>query len=66
MTTGLLTLVFAWRASVGWKAVLAGNSDKLFAASLITAMLVGSVVMLVLLQLGRETPDDKPPGDPSA
>ena len=66
VTTGLLTLVFAWRASVGWKAVLDGNSDKLFAASLITAMLLGSVVMLVLLQIGRETPADKPPGDPPA
>ncbi|MSU28458.1 MAG: hypothetical protein EXS27_11160 [Pedosphaera sp.] len=66
VTTGLLTLVFAWRASDGWKAVVAGNSDKLFAASLITAMLVGSVVMLVLLQIGRETPGDKPPSDPPA
>ncbi len=66
VTTGLLALVFAWRASVTWKAVIAGNSDKLFAAGLITAMLVGSVVMLVMLQIGRETPADKPPGDPLA
>ena len=48
-TTGLLALVFAWRASVGWLAVLDGKSEKLFAASLITVMLVGSAVMLLAL-----------------
>ena len=46
VTTGLLVLVFTWRASVGWLAVLDGKSEKLFAACLITAMLAGSVVML--------------------
>ena len=45
-TTGLLTLVFAWRASVGWLAVFDGKSEKLFAAVLITAMLAGSAAML--------------------
>lgn len=49
VTTSLLTLVFAWRASVGWLAVLDGKSEKLFAASLITVMLAGSVVMLTVL-----------------
>lgn len=39
VTTGLLAVVFAWRASVGWLAVLGGKSEKLFAAVLITTML---------------------------
>ena len=46
VTTSLLALVFAWRAIVGWLAVLDGNSEKLFAASLITVMLAASVLML--------------------
>jgi len=49
VTTGLLALVFAWRASVGWWAVLDGKSEKLFAASLITVMLAASAVMLPAL-----------------
>ena len=48
-TTGLLALVFAWRASVGWLAVLDGQSEKLVAAVLITAMLAGSAAMLPAL-----------------
>ncbi len=48
-TTGLLALVFAWRASVGWRAVFDGQSEKLFAAVLITAMLAASAVMLPAL-----------------
>ena len=54
-TTGLLTLVFLWRASLGWLAVLDGKSEKLFAASLITVMLAGSVVMLPALMRARKT-----------
>ena len=46
VTTSLLALVFAWRAIVGWLAVLDGKSEKLFAASLITVMLAASVLML--------------------
>ena len=60
MTTGFLTLVFAWRASVGWLAVLDGKSEKLFAAVLITAMLAGSALMLPCLLKAR-----KPAGTPS-
>ncbi len=60
VTTGLLALVFAWRATVGWLAVLDGRSEKLFAAVLITAMLAGSALMLAcLLKTG------KPAGTPS-
>jgi hypothetical protein len=49
VTTGLLTLVFVWRASVGWLAVLDGQSEKLFAASLITLMLAASAALLPAL-----------------
>jgi len=49
MTTALLTLACAWRASVGWRAVLDGQSEKLFAALLLTVMLVASVTMLPAL-----------------
>jgi uncharacterized membrane protein (UPF0136 family) len=65
-TTGLLVLVFAWRASVGWLAVLDGKREKLFAASLITLMLVASVLMLLCLLKARKTGDaGKPDGAPS-
>ena len=53
VTTGLLSLVFAWRASVGWLAVLDGHSEKLMAASLITLMLAASVAMLPVLFRAR-------------
>ncbi len=53
--TGFLALIFAWRASMGWLAVLDGKSEKLFAAALITAMLAGSVVMLPALMRARKT-----------
>ncbi len=48
-TTGLLALVFAWRASVGWLAVFDGKSEKLFATVLITAMLAASAAVLPAL-----------------
>jgi len=58
ITTGFLALVFSWRASVGWMAVMDGKSEKLFAAILISAMLVGSVVMLVaLVRAGKSIPE---------
>jgi len=52
-TTGLLALVFTWRASVGWLAVLDGHSEKVTAASLITVMLAASVAMLPVLFRAR-------------
>ncbi len=55
VTTGFLALVFIWRASVGWLAVLDGKSEKLFAAVLITAMLVGTALMLPCLLKARKT-----------
>jgi len=58
ITTGFLALVFSWRASVGWMAVMDGKSEKLFAAILISAMLAGSVVMLVaLVRAGKSIPE---------
>jgi uncharacterized membrane protein (UPF0136 family) len=53
--TGFLTLIFTWRATVGWMAVAQGNSEKLFAAVLITLMLAASVATIIQL-LRRETP----------
>ena len=49
VTTGLLAAVFAWRASMGWLAVMDGKPDKLFAAVLITSMLAASALMLPAL-----------------
>src|SRR3989338_2032098 len=46
ITTGFLTLIFTWRAAVGWMAVFNGRHDKLFTAILISAMLSASVLML--------------------
>ena len=61
VTTGLLAVVFAWRASVGWLAVLGGKSEKLFAAVLITTMLAGSALMLLgLLKARKPTEAGKP------
>jgi uncharacterized membrane protein (UPF0136 family) len=45
-TTGFLTAVFAWRATVSWLAVQGGQSEKLVAAVLITAMGLASVATL--------------------
>lgn len=42
----LLALTFSWRATVGWIAVSNGQSEKLFAAALISTMLIGALVTL--------------------
>jgi uncharacterized membrane protein (UPF0136 family) len=60
-TTGFLTLVFAWRSTASWLAVLGGRPEKLVAAALITAMLVASVVTLVVLAR-RARPPRRAPG----
>ncbi len=59
-TTGLLTLVFAWRASMGWLAVMDGKSEKLFAAVLITVMFAASALMLPRLLKGRMPAEPSP------
>ena len=45
----LLIVVFSWRASVGWLAVANGASEKLFASSLITSMLLAALVTMKVL-----------------
>jgi uncharacterized membrane protein (UPF0136 family) len=53
-TAALLMAVFLWRASVGWLAVHAGQSEKLVAAVLITAMALASIATIfVLASRGR-------------
>ena len=66
VTTSFLALVFAWRASVGWLAVLDGKSEKLFAAVLITVMLAGSALMLPCLLKARKPADGEKPAAPPA
>ncbi len=66
VTTGLLAVVFAWRASVGWLAVLGGKSEKLFAAVLITTMLAGSALMLLGLLKARKPTEAGKPADTSS
>jgi uncharacterized membrane protein (UPF0136 family) len=61
VTTGLLALALTWRASVGWMAVLDGESDKLFAASLVTLMLAASVLMLLRLLKSRKATEAEQP-----
>lgn len=46
---GFLALTFTWRSIVSWMAVAGGNSEKLFAASLISSMLAASIVAIILL-----------------
>lgn len=50
---GLLGVAFVWRASVSWMAVGAGDSSKVIAALLISAMLTATVVLVFLLLRGR-------------
>ncbi|MFM8718785.1 MAG: hypothetical protein ACKOFH_04505, partial [Chthoniobacterales bacterium] len=48
VSTLVLVAAFTWRSVVGWMAYAAGE-PKLFAASLITLMLVASVASLAVL-----------------
>ena len=59
-STGLLAVVFVWRASVGWLAVLDGHAEKRFAAGLITLMLAASIAMLLRLLMARKTSRAEP------
>jgi len=60
-TTGFLAVIFSWRATVSWLAVLDGKSEKMFAASLISLMLVGSGLMLVALFRSSSVPQSATP-----
>jgi hypothetical protein len=44
-----LALTFTWRSIVSWMAVAGGQDEKLFAASLISVMLIASVAAIALL-----------------
>lgn len=50
--TGFLAAVFTWRAAAGWTAYSAGQ-PKLFAATLITLMLAGSLISIGVLVKNR-------------
>jgi len=50
--TGFLAAVFTWRAAAGWMAYSAGQ-PKLFAATLITLMLAGSLISIGVLVKNR-------------
>ena len=50
--TGFLAAVFTWRAAAGWMAYSTGQ-PKLFAASLITLMLAGSLISIGVLVKNR-------------
>lgn len=47
ITATLLSLVFIWRSTVTWMAVAGGNSDKVVAGCIITAMLIASLALIV-------------------
>jgi len=53
LTTLLLCAAFTWRSIVSWQKYFDGE-PKLFAAGLITAMLVGSVISLIKLIAARK------------
>lgn len=52
LTTLMLCAAFTWRSIVSWQAYADGQ-PKLFAAALITAMLIASVVSIIQLFRGR-------------
>jgi uncharacterized membrane protein (UPF0136 family) len=45
----LLSFTFLWRSTVGWMAVYSGQSEKLFAAALISSMFLGALLTLKAL-----------------
>ncbi|MFQ3224180.1 MAG: uncharacterized membrane protein (UPF0136 family) [Lentimonas sp.] len=53
LTTLMLCGAFSWRSIVSWQA-FADGEPKLFAAILITAMLVGSILSLIKLLLASK------------
>lgn len=52
LTTLMLCATFGWRSTMSWQAFIDGD-PKLFAAVLITVMLIGSLVTLVQLLRAR-------------
>ena len=63
LTASLLGIACVWRASLGWLAVVNGQSEKVLASLMITLMLVFSGVMLWLLLTDRRAGGvEKPTG----
>jgi uncharacterized membrane protein (UPF0136 family) len=54
--TGMLGVVFTIRSTISWRSFLAGNDSKLFAACLITAMLLASVALLPVVVRALRAP----------
>jgi uncharacterized membrane protein (UPF0136 family) len=53
LTTLLLCVTFSWRSTMSWQAYADGE-PKLFAATLITVMLIGSIASIIqLLRSGK-------------
>lgn len=59
--TLLLGAVFSWRALASWTAVSGGQSEKLVAAMLISAMLVVTIVVFAVLLRRDRRPDQPSP-----
>lgn len=53
VSTTLFLAAFTWRSFASWMAFAGGQSEKWFAASLITSMWIASVLLLVLLIRNR-------------
>ena len=51
-TLTLVGIVFLWRSSVSWLAYFSGESQKLTAALLITAMLIATAIVLPKVFVG--------------
>ena len=49
LSTGFLAIVFVWRSYVTWGKVFEGAPEKMFAAGLITSMLIASVITIIIL-----------------
>jgi len=54
-TLGLVGVAFVWRSTVSWMAYFSGESQKLTAALLITAMLLATAVVLPKVLAGIRT-----------
>lgn len=55
-TMALLTAAFIWRSIAGWMAVAGGNDTKLFAASLITSMLIATAISAFFVLTDKAKP----------
>lgn len=53
VSTTLFLAAFTWRSIASWMAFTSGQSEKWFAASLITSMWIASVLLLALLIRNR-------------